>query len=292
MSLEALTSAVRRAPHAEIGFLLVAKPTWTRAPAIIGVAWCRRTWCHHIVLDFLAAHPATLGSEKGYAGIGTALIYLVAEVAGKVGAPLVWGEATASSPTRPVPKCAPSLPCAHAPPADPRHERERQRTCPKHRFRLDPRTVGRRGPIHGHGRKPAQVWFAALTGQAEASQGQGWKTRSGSSGFRARTREKPGVPPCPLRLCVQGRKSASRRSHSPPAFPSPRSISRPRGTEGSAQPADPIEARNARARLDAPVDLRASGHIVLRPSGLRARGGSTRMARPPLFPVANDRDER
>jgi len=54
-----------------------------------------RTWCNHIVLDFLAAHPATLG--RGYGGIGTALLYSVAEVAGKIGAPLVWGEATALS---------------------------------------------------------------------------------------------------------------------------------------------------------------------------------------------------
>jgi len=46
-------------------------------------------------LDFLAAHPSTLA--KDYAGIGTALLYSIARVVGRIQAPLVWGEATALS---------------------------------------------------------------------------------------------------------------------------------------------------------------------------------------------------
>lgn len=96
LSLAELVKGIGKDAQAEIGFLVVAKATWSPGPKMLGVAWCRRTWCNHIVLDFLAAHPATLG--RGYGGIGTALLYSVAEVAGKIGAPLVWGdEATALS---------------------------------------------------------------------------------------------------------------------------------------------------------------------------------------------------
>jgi len=95
LSLDELVTSIASQPQAEIGFLLVAKPTWKPAPQTLGIAWCRRTWCNHIVLDFLAAHPNTLG--KDYAGIGTALLYSIARVAGRIKAPLVWGEATALS---------------------------------------------------------------------------------------------------------------------------------------------------------------------------------------------------
>ena len=95
LTLDALAAGIAREPQAEIGFLLVARATWQPAPKMIGIAWCRRTWCNHIVLDFLAAHPATFG--KDYAGIGTALLYSIARVAGRINAPLVWGEATALS---------------------------------------------------------------------------------------------------------------------------------------------------------------------------------------------------
>ena len=61
------------------------------------MAWCRRTWRNHLVLDFLAAHSTTLGSERGYAGLGTALLCSVAAVAGKIGCRLVWGECTVLS---------------------------------------------------------------------------------------------------------------------------------------------------------------------------------------------------
>lgn len=95
LSLAELVKGIGKDSQAEIGFLVVAKATWSPRPKMLGVAWCRRTWCNHIVLDFLAAHPGTLG--RGYGGIGTALLYSVAEVAGKIGASLVWGEATSLS---------------------------------------------------------------------------------------------------------------------------------------------------------------------------------------------------
>lgn len=95
LTLDELVRGIGTEPQAEIGFLLVARATWKPAPKMIGIAWCRRTWCNHIVLDFLAAHPGTF--DKDYAGIGTALLYSIARVAERIGAPLVWGEATALS---------------------------------------------------------------------------------------------------------------------------------------------------------------------------------------------------
>lgn len=95
LSLDELVAGIARQPEAETGFLLVVKSTWKPAPKTLGIAWCRRTWCIHIVLDFLAAHSSTIG--KDYAGIGTSLLFSIARVAGVIKAPLVWGEATALS---------------------------------------------------------------------------------------------------------------------------------------------------------------------------------------------------
>lgn len=96
-SLADLRSRVQRQPGIELGFLLIARPRWKPAPAVLGLAWCRRTWCHHIVLDFLAIHPATNDPDGGYKGMGGAMLRGVATVAREIDCPLVWGEATATS---------------------------------------------------------------------------------------------------------------------------------------------------------------------------------------------------
>jgi hypothetical protein len=96
-SLRELKDKLKKQPQGEIGFLLVARPTWKPAPSALGIAWCRRTWCNHIVLDFLAAHPLTLDPANGYKGTGVALLRTLAIVAQQIGCPLVWGEATAVS---------------------------------------------------------------------------------------------------------------------------------------------------------------------------------------------------
>jgi len=96
-SIHELRAKIASEPLGEFGFLLVARPTWKPAPAALGIAWCRRTWCNHIVLDFLSVHPATNDPGGGYKGMGGAMLRAVAVAAGMIDCPLVWGEATVSS---------------------------------------------------------------------------------------------------------------------------------------------------------------------------------------------------
>jgi hypothetical protein len=89
---------VRENARAEVALLLLVKAVWFKRSPIIGLAQCRRTHCHHIVLEFLAVHPAIAGKlQPRVSGVGTGLIYGLAEVAGQLGVALIWGEATAYS---------------------------------------------------------------------------------------------------------------------------------------------------------------------------------------------------
>jgi hypothetical protein len=81
----------------EVAFLLVvrAKSDQTRC---LGIALCRRTWANHVVLDFLATHPMCLQSGPGrIAGIGKGLLFGICEIATRIRASAMWGEATADS---------------------------------------------------------------------------------------------------------------------------------------------------------------------------------------------------
>jgi N-acetylglutamate synthase-like GNAT family acetyltransferase len=97
ISLDALQEKIQAQPKGEFGFMLVAKPTWKAASRSLGIAWCRRTWCNHIILDFLAVHPQTNDPSGGYRGIGSALMLALAKVADAIECPQVWGEATEAS---------------------------------------------------------------------------------------------------------------------------------------------------------------------------------------------------
>ena len=78
----------------ELGFLLVAK--LPDCPDIIGVAWCRRTWCNHLVLDFLASHPL-YDKNNGYRRIGASMLLALGYITRRAKIPLIWGEATLAS---------------------------------------------------------------------------------------------------------------------------------------------------------------------------------------------------
>lgn len=98
-SIPSLQRRIADQPDGEFGFLLIARPTWRPAPSALGIAWCRRTWCHHIVLDFLAVHPKANDPAGGFRGLGGAMLMGVAAVASAIDSPLVWGEATGTSST-------------------------------------------------------------------------------------------------------------------------------------------------------------------------------------------------
>src|SRR4051812_4263673 len=52
ISLAQLRAAIRRNPRAEIAFMLVARASWQSTPNLIGMAYCRRSWCHRLIVDF------------------------------------------------------------------------------------------------------------------------------------------------------------------------------------------------------------------------------------------------
>lgn len=80
----------------ESAFLTVARAP-SLQPAPVGLCLFRRTWCNHLVIDFLAVHPDHLGGTSNVKGIGTALLFGVTEIASFLKCRTVWGEATKAS---------------------------------------------------------------------------------------------------------------------------------------------------------------------------------------------------
>ena len=98
MSLAEFRAAVRKDAHAEVSLVLVAHGDWFSFSPALGIAQCRRTWCHHLVLKFLAVHPRIAGRvPPTVRGVGSGLVCSLAELAGLLGIELIWGEATARS---------------------------------------------------------------------------------------------------------------------------------------------------------------------------------------------------
>ena len=97
-SLNEFKSRLARNDRAEISFLLLARADWFASRSALGLAQCRRTFCHHLILEFLAVHPLAVGkTEPVIQGVGSGLLYSLAELAGRLRIPLIWGEATAHS---------------------------------------------------------------------------------------------------------------------------------------------------------------------------------------------------
>ncbi len=97
-SLAGLKRAIRTDPSAETGFLLVAKAPWHATTPVLGCCFCRRSWCHHLIVDFLAVHPKVLAGVGGRVrGVGTGMIYSLVGLADELGIKTIWGEATKNS---------------------------------------------------------------------------------------------------------------------------------------------------------------------------------------------------
>jgi hypothetical protein len=97
-SLAEFQAAIRRDARAEVSLLLVARADWFPRSSILGLAQCRHTYCHHLILDFLSVHPRIVGGERPrVCGVGSGLVYGLAEFSALHGVPLIWGEATAHS---------------------------------------------------------------------------------------------------------------------------------------------------------------------------------------------------
>ena len=96
-SLDEMRAAIRRNERAELAFLLVASAEWAKRYKFLAVAYCRRTWCHHLVLDFLAVRPGLTFANQPISGMGAGVLVSLAQLADEFGMEMIWGEATASS---------------------------------------------------------------------------------------------------------------------------------------------------------------------------------------------------
>ena len=96
-SLDELRTAIRRNKRAELAFLMVASAEWARRYKFLALAYCRRTWCHHLVLDFLAVRPGLRFANQPVSGIGSGILSTLMGLADSLGMETMWGEATASS---------------------------------------------------------------------------------------------------------------------------------------------------------------------------------------------------
>ena len=56
-SITELREAIRRNPRAEVAMILIVRATWRSRTRVLGFTYFRRSWCHHLVVDFLSAHP-------------------------------------------------------------------------------------------------------------------------------------------------------------------------------------------------------------------------------------------
>ncbi|MFN0079727.1 MAG: hypothetical protein ACKVY0_24955 [Prosthecobacter sp.] len=82
-------------PRGECCFHLKVTADWF--PTSLGGAMVRRTWCHHLVIDFLFVHPAICGKVVNIKGVGVKILQAVCIIAKSLGCKRVWGEATSDS---------------------------------------------------------------------------------------------------------------------------------------------------------------------------------------------------
>jgi hypothetical protein len=97
-TFEELRETIVAKPEDEVVFIMVARAEWHRPSQILGFCFCRRSWCHHLILDFAAAHPnAILLGGGEIRGVGSSMLYSLVNLARQLGIDLVWGEATSNS---------------------------------------------------------------------------------------------------------------------------------------------------------------------------------------------------
>ena len=96
-SLDDLRAAIKRNERVELAFLMVASAEWAKRYKFLALAYCRRTWCHHLVLDFLAVRPGASFANQPIRGLGSGVLASLAGLADSLEMETMWGEATASS---------------------------------------------------------------------------------------------------------------------------------------------------------------------------------------------------
>jgi hypothetical protein len=96
-SFAQLQREIRRNSKGEIAFIMVATIQQGGHNLPVGLAYCRRTWCHHLALDFLALHPRAMERNRRVSGVGSGIVFGLVKLAGALDIPRIWGEATVNS---------------------------------------------------------------------------------------------------------------------------------------------------------------------------------------------------
>ncbi len=94
-SLPDLQRMIATDPHGEYCFHLKVTADWF--PTSLGGAMIRRTWCHHLMIDFLFVHPRISGRVENVKGVGIGILQGVCSLARELRCKRVWGEATRDS---------------------------------------------------------------------------------------------------------------------------------------------------------------------------------------------------
>ncbi len=94
-SLTALQRMVATEPDGEFCFHLTVTAPWFSGS--LGGAMIRRTWCHHLMVDFLSVHPRIAGQEEPVRGVGLGILQGICSIAKLLKCRRIWGEATRDS---------------------------------------------------------------------------------------------------------------------------------------------------------------------------------------------------
>jgi hypothetical protein len=94
-SSEELQSLIASDPHGEFSFHLKVTADWF--PEIMGAAMVRRTWCHHLMIDFLFVHPDICSRLLAVKTVGVQILQSICLIARELKCKRVWGEATKDS---------------------------------------------------------------------------------------------------------------------------------------------------------------------------------------------------
>jgi hypothetical protein len=95
LSLAQLRQMIADDPLGEYCFHLKVTADWF--PASLGGAMVRRTWSHHLMIDFLFMHPQVCSRMVNVKSIGFNLLRAICLIADTLRCKRVWGEATEDS---------------------------------------------------------------------------------------------------------------------------------------------------------------------------------------------------
>lgn len=94
-SFSHLNELISGEPNGEYCFHLKITSEWF--DGILGAAMVRRTYCHHLMIDFLFVHPDICGKLLGIKAVGLQLLQSICVIARELGCKRIWGEATFDS---------------------------------------------------------------------------------------------------------------------------------------------------------------------------------------------------